>query len=124
VLFIFYLTSAHRSSLAISPEGLVLCLYPAEPLAVPWSDVLRLEQRRLLGIPYATLRVDRPYDAVFPRPLFLSDADRQRYEAMRLGIPLWQFEGWPQGGLADDLNYYLPEVMGEKNVPDGQISGR
>ncbi|MBN1428683.1 MAG: hypothetical protein JXB07_09870 [Anaerolineae bacterium] len=118
VFFLFIcLRNAHRSYLKTTPNGLELCWLPYKPMTIGWHEVLRLERKKWMGLlPDDRLYVDRPVHSLGPKTIYLTEKIREQFESKKLAIPLRQFQGWPDGELAEDLKRYIPDVIAEADA--------
>ncbi|MBN1429092.1 MAG: hypothetical protein JXB07_11955 [Anaerolineae bacterium] len=115
IFIVFYLLiafrNAHHSYLKITPTGMELCWHPYKLLTIGWDEVLRLERKKWLGVlPDDRLYVDRPVYALL-KPMYLTEKARKHFESKKFAIPLRQFQGWPDGELAEDLRRYIPGIV-------------
>jgi hypothetical protein len=117
------LLSFHRarsSYLKTTPDGLELHWLPWEKIFVSWNDVARLEWIKAFGLfRLDMLYLNRPIFEWGKNVIFLTEHTREFADKRRFAIPLGQFRGWPNGGLAEDVKRYVPHVFAEGgDVPD------
>jgi len=114
-LLISYIPSLFRSSLKASPECLELLLWPAKPQTFSWDEITHLEHKKVLGlVAYDRLFLDRPRHEN-RIVIALTTKSREWVDAQKIYIILSDFQGWPNGKLADDLYRYAPQIFEQAN---------
>ena len=118
ILFIIVVLSemcaAHRSYLRVGPPGLEIYWHPGNTIKADWTEVIRLERKRHLGVIQSDLLyIDRPVFAGKMEPIFLTKKAKEHFEKQRLGIPLRLYNGWPDGQLEEELNKYIPQIIAD-----------
>lgn len=97
-----------RSYLRISPAGMELFYWPNHRLQASWDQMDRIEQRKVL---FSTRHL-----------LYLKEnasfgSRTIRGQELGLGsqrfISLSDFQGWPEGQLAEDLRRYVPHLFAQ-----------
>jgi hypothetical protein len=111
ILLGLYIPSVWRSYLKTSPQGLELYYWPGRQIIASWDEVTHLESRKFMG----TIANDRLF---LNRSLYenrivisLTQKSKEWVDKQKMFIPLSDFKGWPDGGLANDLRKYTPHVF-------------
>jgi hypothetical protein len=113
-----------KTYLRISATGLEYSVGSLWGLRCQWKDVESISTHRTLGFSNDLLdlqnaeRLGKAW--VWQLRSFLQ---RMVFKPARLSIPLSDFEGWPDGELAQDLRHYAPQLFeGNKTDDDGSAS--
>lgn len=93
------MTGKPRSYLRVSKNGLEYRLWPVEEIRCAWEDVNCLHKGRWFG------------DVLYLERAEITGFSEFSITLGRPQIHLSSLAGWPEGGLADDLRRYRPQVF-------------
>lgn len=107
LLVLLFLPRLLLSYLEVSPQGLELLFWPTFRIPVCWDEVERLGKCTFWG----KITCDALYLKNPSRPKSETIIDRERGLLQKQIIPLSDFRGWPEGGLAENLQRYCPRLF-------------
>lgn len=92
--------------LRISSEGVEYHRWPFATIKCRWDETEKISQGRAMGLSFSTLMItrDRPGRVI---PVGLGTLGSANHKL----VPLNEFQGWPDGGLKNEMMQYAPHLF-------------